>query len=157
MTVLIGFRGYVVILSCNGEFNIRDNAVLGSLDNTETALVQRIVELDLGCLAVFNIDSLSGLSNIFIRRHFGDRIGAGNKTRKDQLTIVIGFGCLLVIIACDGEFNTADVAVLGSLYDFQMTRAGFQLKNGRHGIGSLQTDDNVLLEGIAESNEHGVV
>ena len=144
-TVLIRLGGLVVVCTCNGKLNIRNNIILGSLDDFKVAPIELVIKAYCCGFAVLDCYSLGRLLHILIRRSFGDRVTAGDKSCKDKLTLGICFCCLIEVGSGYGKLNTRNVAVLCGLNNLQVTRACLEFKDRRHRVGSRKTCDNILL------------
>ena len=155
-TTCVGFYSFRVVISADGKLNITYNTVFGGFDNVAVTGIKRVVELHFRSLTVFNGNGFRLLLHILIRRCFCHSVCAGDKACENQLALFIGFRCLIIIVTCYGKFNTADITVLGSLDNFQMSCTGFQLEYRRNRVGSCQTDDDILLIRITKRDKNGI-
>ena len=144
-TVLIRLGGLIVVCACNGKLNIRNNIVLGSLDDFKVTPVELVIKAYCCGLAVLYSYGLGRLLHILIRRSFCYGIGAGDKSCKDKFALGICFCCLIEVGSGHGKLNTRNIAVLCGLNNLQVTRACLEFKDRRHRVGSRKTCDNILL------------
>ena len=72
------------------------------------------------CFAVFNLNGLRLLRCISVGMSFCNGVGAGQQTCQAELAIFVGLCCLIVILACDSEFDISYNAVLRSFDDFEV-------------------------------------
>ena len=155
-TACVCFCGFRVVISADGKLNITYNTVFGGFDNVAVTGIKRVVELHLCSLTVFYGNCFCRLFHILIRRSFGYGVCAGNETCENQLALIIGFRCLLIIFTCYCELNSADITVIGSLDNFQMSGTCFQLEYRRHRVGRCQTDDDILLIRVTKGDKNGI-
>ena len=131
------FRGRSGVLGRNGCFLCRSSCFLcdsrfrhfflvdgckniAGLKDGDRAFFQNIGKGYRGCFVVFDGHGFGVLYNIFIGGSFGNGVGAGQQTCQAELAIFVGLCCLIVILACDSEFDISYNAVLRSFDDFEV-------------------------------------
>ena len=156
LTVFVCLNRLVEIRTRYSKPDIRNYIVLGSLNDFKVSPVELVIKAYSCGLAVLYCYGLGRLLHILIRRSFCYGIGAGNKSGKDEFTLVICFGSLVEVGTGYGKLNTRNIAVLGGLNDFKMAAACLQLKDRRHRVGSCKTCNDILFGGIAKGYQHRV-